>query len=219
MPRNRSTRSGTSSSRPTAAASGRSPASSSRCPRSRAPPDSLAEQRTDEGAVRVAVDILALGEAMIEFNQTGAEGGRTLSPGLRRRHLELRDLGGAPGRARRLPLGASATTPTARCCASSGAAKASTQSGVRTDGDAFTAVYFVTHDAAGHHFSFFRRGSAASRLDAGAAAARRDRSGARASSLGHLAGDLGRRRSRPASPRSRSRAAPACASRSTPTCA
>src|SRR6185369_7905319 len=39
-------------------------------------------------------------------------------------------------------------------------------SGVRSDGDAFTAVYFVTHDAAGHHFSFFRRGSAASRLDA-----------------------------------------------------
>ena len=39
-------------------------------------------------------------------------------------------------------------------------------SGVRSDGDAFTAVYFVTHDAAGHHFSFFRRGSAASRLGA-----------------------------------------------------
>jgi len=37
-------------------------------------------------------------------------------------------------------------------------------SGVRSDGDAFTAVYFVTHDAAGHHFSFFRRGSAASRM-------------------------------------------------------
>ena len=39
-------------------------------------------------------------------------------------------------------------------------------SGVRSDADAFTAVYFVTHDAAGHHFSFFRRGSAASRLRA-----------------------------------------------------
>ncbi len=37
-------------------------------------------------------------------------------------------------------------------------------SGVATDRDAFTAVYFVTHDAAGHHFSFFRSGSAASRM-------------------------------------------------------
>ena len=35
---------------------------------------------------------------------------------------------------------------------------------VLVDAKAFTAVYFVTHDADGHHFSFFRRGSAASRL-------------------------------------------------------
>jgi 2-dehydro-3-deoxygluconokinase len=37
-------------------------------------------------------------------------------------------------------------------------------SGVASDRDAFTAIYFVTHDAAGHHFHFFRSGSAASRL-------------------------------------------------------
>ncbi len=36
--------------------------------------------------------------------------------------------------------------------------------GVQTTPEAFTAVYFVTHDAQGHHFSFFRRGSAASRM-------------------------------------------------------
>jgi 2-dehydro-3-deoxygluconokinase len=35
---------------------------------------------------------------------------------------------------------------------------------VATDAQAFTAVYFVTHDAAGHHFHFFRAGSAASRM-------------------------------------------------------
>lgn len=34
---------------------------------------------------------------------------------------------------------------------------------VRTDRDAFTAIYFVNHDASGHHFSFYRQGSAASR--------------------------------------------------------
>lgn len=39
--------------------------------------------------------------------------------------------------------------------------------GVRTDPQAFTAVYFVTHDARGHHFSFFRKGSAASRMQPG----------------------------------------------------
>jgi 2-dehydro-3-deoxygluconokinase len=36
--------------------------------------------------------------------------------------------------------------------------------GVGTDPDAYTAIYFVTHDAAGHHFSFMRSGSAASRM-------------------------------------------------------
>lgn len=35
---------------------------------------------------------------------------------------------------------------------------------VTTDAQAPTAVYFVTHDAAGHHFHFFRSGSAASRV-------------------------------------------------------
>jgi 2-dehydro-3-deoxygluconokinase len=35
---------------------------------------------------------------------------------------------------------------------------------VATDPQAYTAIYFVTHDAAGHHFHFFRSGSAASRL-------------------------------------------------------
>lgn len=35
---------------------------------------------------------------------------------------------------------------------------------VATDAQASTAVYFVTHDAEGHHFHFYRAGSAASRL-------------------------------------------------------
>lgn len=35
---------------------------------------------------------------------------------------------------------------------------------VRTDPAAPTGLYLVTHDAAGHHFAFFRSGSAASRL-------------------------------------------------------
>jgi 2-dehydro-3-deoxygluconokinase len=35
---------------------------------------------------------------------------------------------------------------------------------VPMDPEAFTAIYFVTHDAQGHHFHFFRKGSAASRM-------------------------------------------------------
>ncbi len=36
--------------------------------------------------------------------------------------------------------------------------------GVQTDAEAHTAVYFVTHDASGHAFSYMRKGSAASRM-------------------------------------------------------
>ena len=39
-------------------------------------------------------------------------------------------------------------------------------SGVTIDPDAHTAVYFITHGAAGHVFSYMRKGSAASRLNA-----------------------------------------------------
>lgn len=37
-------------------------------------------------------------------------------------------------------------------------------SGVRVGGEAHTGVYFITYDGAGHHFSYLRAGSAASRL-------------------------------------------------------
>ena len=49
----------------------------------------------------------------------------------------------------------------------------------------------------GHHFSFFRQRLGGEPAGAGAAAARGDRRGARAPSLGHLAGDLGDARARP----------------------
>jgi 2-dehydro-3-deoxygluconokinase len=38
---------------------------------------------------------------------------------------------------------------------------------VATRADAFTGVYFITYDATGHHFSYMRKGSAASLLSAG----------------------------------------------------
>ena len=100
---------------------------------------------------------------MVEFNQTGEGGGRTY----------LQGFGGDTS---------NAAIAAARQGASVGYLSAVGDdvygqmlralwqregvdaSGVRTDPQAFTAVYFVTHDARGHHFSFFRKGSAASRM-------------------------------------------------------
>ena len=108
-------------------------------------------------------DILALGEPMVEFNQTGAGGGR----------MYLQGFGGDTS---------NAAIAAARQGARAGYLSALGDdvyggmlrelwrregvdaSGVRTDAGAFTAAYFVTHDAQGHHFSFFRQGSAASRM-------------------------------------------------------
>jgi 2-dehydro-3-deoxygluconokinase len=106
--------------------------------------------------------ILALGEPMVEFNQTGGEGGR----------LYLQGFGGdtsnfAIAAARQ---GANVGYVSALGDDAYGAMlrtlwrdEGVDQSHVLTDSKAFTAVYFVTHDERGHHFSFFRRGSAASR--------------------------------------------------------
>ena len=55
---------------------------------------------------------------------------------------------------------------------------------VTTDLQAFTAIYFVTHDAAGHHFHFFRAGSAASRVSAQSV----DVEAAQSSRVFHLSG-------------------------------
>ncbi len=107
--------------------------------------------------------ILALGEPMVEFNQTGADGGT----------LYLQGFGGdtsnfAIAAARQ---GANVGYVSALGDDTYGEMlralwreEGVDQSCVRTDPKAFTAIYFVTHGADGHRFSFFRRGSAASRL-------------------------------------------------------
>ena len=109
------------------------------------------------------IDILALGEPMVEFNQTGEGGGR----------LYLQGFGGdtsnaAIAAARQgarvgyiCAVGDDVYGQMLRELWQREGVDAST---VRTDAQAFTAVYFVTHDAKGHHFSFFRKGSAASRM-------------------------------------------------------
>ncbi|RYY93259.1 MAG: sugar kinase, partial [Comamonadaceae bacterium] len=109
------------------------------------------------------VDILALGEPMVEFNQTGDGGGR----------LYLQGFGGdtsnaaiaaARQGARVGYLSAVGDDVYGRMLRDLWSREGVDHAGVRTDADAFTAVYFVTHDAQGHQFSFFRAGSAASRM-------------------------------------------------------
>lgn len=109
------------------------------------------------------VDILALGEPMVEFNQTGDGDGR----------LYLQGFGGdtsnaaiaaARQGARVGYLSAVGDDLYGSMLRALWTREGVDHAGVRTDPEAFTAVYFVNHDARGHHFSFLRKGSAASRM-------------------------------------------------------
>ncbi len=109
------------------------------------------------------MDILAYGEPMVEFNQTGEGGGR----------LYLQGFGGdssnfAIAAARQ---GASAGYWSAlgddangRALRALWDAEGVDHALVRSDPAAFTAIYFVTHGERGHEFHFYRSGSAASRV-------------------------------------------------------
>jgi 2-dehydro-3-deoxygluconokinase len=111
-------------------------------------------------------DILALGEAMVEFNQSGGAGSRTY-------------LQGFGGDSSNFAIAAARQGAQVGYVSALGddiyggmlrdlwRKEGVDAAHVRTDADAFTAVYFVTHDAEGHHFSFFRKGSAASRYATG----------------------------------------------------
>lgn len=111
----------------------------------------------------MTADIVAYGEPMVEFNRTGNGGAR----------LYLQGFGGDTSNfaiaAARQGAGAAYVTalgddPYGRMFRTLWAEEGVDASGVKTDAEAPTAVYFVDHDEAGHHFSFFRKGSAASRF-------------------------------------------------------
>jgi 2-dehydro-3-deoxygluconokinase len=108
-------------------------------------------------------DILAYGEPMVEFNQTGDTDGR----------LYLQGFGGDSSN---FAIAAARQGAAVGYWSAVGddrhgamlralwAAEGVDADAVKTDAQAYTAIYFVTHDAAGHHFHFVRAGSAASRL-------------------------------------------------------
>jgi 2-dehydro-3-deoxygluconokinase len=109
------------------------------------------------------VDIVAIGEAMVEFNQTREAGGRTY----------LQGFGGDTSNAliaavRQGARGAYVTKlgddEFGRMCLDLWRGEGIDTSGVGIDSAAPTGIYFVRHGPQGHAFSYMRAGSAASRM-------------------------------------------------------
>jgi len=110
-----------------------------------------------------AFDIVSLGEPMIEFNQTGEGGGRLYLQGYGGDSSNFAIAAARQG-ARVAYVSAVGDDPYGRMLRELWSREGVHHGGVATDAAAYTAIYFVTHDAQGHHFHFFRSGSAASRL-------------------------------------------------------
>ena len=108
-------------------------------------------------------DVVALGEPMVEFNQTGERDGRAYLQGFGGDSSNFAIAAARQG-ARVAYVSAVGDDPYGAMLRSLWDREGVDHTGVVTDPEAFTAIYFVTHDAAGHHFHFFRSGSAASRL-------------------------------------------------------
>lgn len=107
--------------------------------------------------------IVAFGEAMVEFNQTGEHGGRQYLQGFGGDTSNFAIAAARQG-ARVAYLSALGDDPYGAMLRRLWDEESVDHTHVATDPGAFTAIYFVNHDARGHHFSFFRSGSAASRL-------------------------------------------------------
>jgi 2-dehydro-3-deoxygluconokinase len=110
-------------------------------------------------------DLLCMGEPLLEFNR--------LPPGPDGRVLYLEGHGGDTSNAAIAAARQGASVGYVTAIGQDGPGQSFlqlwTQEGVDTTTvirrpDAPTGIYLVTHDAAGHHFTFYRRGSAASRL-------------------------------------------------------
>src|SRR5262245_26451551 len=108
-------------------------------------------------------DVVSLGEPMVEFNQTGGGDGRQYLQGFGGDSSNLAIAAARHG-ARAAYVSAPGDDAYGRQLRELWAREGLDASGVKTDPLAYTAIYFVTHDASGHHFSFFRSASAASRM-------------------------------------------------------
>ena len=118
---------------------------------------------SEQTAITDAPDILALGEAMVEFNQTGEQQGRLYLQGFGGDTSNFAVAAARQG-ARVGYISALGNDPYGRLLQRLWESENVDHRAVRIDPATFTAIYFVTHDERGHHFSFFRSGSAASRM-------------------------------------------------------
>jgi 2-dehydro-3-deoxygluconokinase len=111
-----------------------------------------------------ALDVIALGEPLLEFNQrTGDDGEPVYAPGF-------------GGDTSNFAVAAARQGATVGYLTRLGAdtfgdrfvdlwrREGIDAQGVPRDPDAATGIYFISHDASGHHFTYFRAGSAASRM-------------------------------------------------------
>jgi 2-dehydro-3-deoxygluconokinase len=112
--------------------------------------------------VNTAFDIVSLGEPLIELNQTGEGDGALYRRGYGGDTSNFAIAAARQG-ARVALAGAVGDDPFGRDLQALWSAEGIDHAHVRVDPDAFTGLYLVTHNADGHHFSFVRRGSAASR--------------------------------------------------------
>jgi 2-dehydro-3-deoxygluconokinase len=108
------------------------------------------------------IDILAIGEPMVEFNQTGAGEGRLYLQGFGGDSSNFAIAAARQG-AKTGYISALGDDRYGRMLRDLWRQEGVDASHVKTDPSASTAIYFVEHDDAGHHFSFYRSGSAASR--------------------------------------------------------
>lgn len=114
--------------------------------------------------VATHADIVSLGEAMVEFNQTGEGAGRLYLQGFGGDTSNFAIAAARQG-ARVAYLSALGDDPYGRLLRRLWDEEGVDHTDVATNPDAFTAIYFVTHGESGHQFSFFRSGSAASRMN------------------------------------------------------
>ena len=128
-------------------------------------------------------EIIALGEAMVEFNQTPQAGGRVYLQGFGGDTSNLAIAAARQG-ARVAYASALGDDRHGQLLRALWRAEGVDDSAVLVDPEAPTGIYFVSHDAQGHHFDFLRRGSAASRWPA----AQLPRAAIQAARVLHLSG-------------------------------
>ena len=109
------------------------------------------------------VDILAYGEPMVEFNQTGQGDGRLYLQGFGGDSSNFAIAAARQG-ARVGYFSALGDDAHGRMLRALWDEEGVDHTDVKVDAAACTAIYFVTHGARGHDFHFYRSGSAASRL-------------------------------------------------------